>query len=213
MQRRKFVKYTGLAGLAAGLFPVQSLHALSPKSSTHLIKFAGVTTQIRHGALNIPFASRPLDEMPFQWVLDVHQNIFLKDGFQRNVDEDMNVISVALAEGEHYDALQINKQASKISFLWKNQWIDCEEKCPMRKLDIEDEKYAFHLGYLAEGETMRFEQKANLDYFVQVLDGAMQNQNNILDSESGLGLMSEIDAQQNFLAKRKSCFLVISRLV
>ena len=211
MQRRKFVKYAGLAGIAAGLFPATSLQALSSNSSAHLMKFAGVSTQIRHGALNIPFASRLLDEMPFQWVLDVHQNIFLKDGFQRNVDEDMNVISIALAEGEHYDALQVSKQKDTFSLLWKDQWLDCEKQLPLRKLSIDDERYSFHLGYITVGESLVFEQKANVDYFVQVLDGVIQNKENVLDSESGLGLISDKDARQNFLTKTNSSILIIAR--
>ena len=211
MERRKFVKYAGLAGLAAGFFPAQSLRALGPKSSAHLMKFGGVSTQIRHGALNIPFASIRSEEMPFKWVLDVHQNIFLKDGFQRNVKEDMNVISVALAQGDKFDALQINKQHNKISFLWKEQWLDCVRGLPMQELAIEDDIYTFHLGYIEEGVSLAFEQKSNIDYFVQVIDGQIQNQENILDCESGLGLMSDVDLQQEFLAKTESSVLIIAR--
>lgn len=211
MERRKFVKYAGLAGLAAGLFPAQSLSAMTPKSSAHLMKFAGVSTQIRHGALNIPFASTGLEEMPFKWVLDVHQNIFLKDGFQRNVEEDMNVISVALSEGNKFDALQINKQSDKISFLWKEQWLDCVKGLPMQELAIEDEHYTFHLGHIAEGDSLAFEQKSNVDYFVQVIDGQILNQENVLDSESGLGLISDVDLQQTFQAKIESSVLIIAR--
>lgn len=211
MERRKFVKYAGLAGIAAGLFPAQSLQAMSPKSSVHLMKFAGVSTQIRHGALNIPFASRLLDEMPFQWVLDVHQNIFLKDGFQRNVDEDMNVISVALAEGDHFDALQVNKKSNQISFLWKEQLIDSAIEEPMRQLAIEDENYAFHLGYIAEGESLQFEQKPDVDYFVQVIDGQVSNNENRLDSESGLGIISNSEQIQAFYAQSNANILVIER--
>jgi hypothetical protein len=211
MERRKFVKYAGLAGLAAGLFPTQSLSAMTPKSSAHLLKFAGVSTQIRHGALNIPFASAGLEEMPFKWVLDVHQNIFLKDGFQRNVEADMNVISVALAVGDKFDALQINKQPGKISFLWKEQWLDCASGLPMQELAIVDDNYTFHLGHISEGTSLTFEQKSNVDYFVQVIDGQIQNQENVLDTESGLGLISDIDLQQNFLAKTESSVLIIAR--
>lgn len=211
MERRKFVKYAGLASLAAGLFPAQSLNAMAPKYSAHLMKFAGVSTQIRHGALNIPFASAGLEKMPFKWVLDVHQNIFLKDGFQRNIDEDMNVISVALAEGDKFDALQINKQSDKISFLWKEQWLDCASDLPMQELAIEDEHYTFYLGHIAEAAYLSFKQKSNVDYFVQVIDGQIENQENVLDSESGLGLISDIDLQQEFLAKTESSVLIIAR--
>lgn len=211
MERRKFVKYAGLAGIAAGLFPAQSLQAISAKPSSHLMKFAGVSTQIRHGALNAPFATRLLDEMPFQWVLDVHQNIFLKDGFQRNVDEDLNVISIALAEGEHFDALQINKQPNQIGFLWKDQCLNCDSGLPLRKIDIEDNQYAFYLGHLSVNEKLTFEQKSGMNYFVQVIDGEVKNLDNILNSESGLGLVSDRNLRQDLLAIADSKILIIER--
>lgn len=211
MQRRKFVKYTGLASIAAGLFPLHSMQAVGVNSTSHLMKFGRVSTQIRHGALNIPFASGVLKEkMPFQWVLDVHQNIFLKDGFQRNVEEDMNVISIALKEGEHYDALQINKQSTRFNFLWKEQCLDCERFLPMHKLNIQDDNYTFYLGYTPKDKTFVLNQQSDINYFVQVLDGQMQNENNVLDCESGLGLMSNTNTQQTFLAVEESSFLIIA---
>jgi len=210
MERRKFVKYSSLAGIVAGLFPLTSIQAMSIRSTSHLMKFASVSTQIRHGALNIPFASSLLkDELPFQWVLDVHQNIFLKDGFQRNVEEDMNVISIALKEESHYDALQINNSGKQISFLWKEQWLNCERGLPIRELDIQDDNYTFHLGHIGKSESFVFNQKPKIDYFVQVLDGQIQNESNILNSESGLGLISDISIQQSFFALEESNFLII----
>ena len=211
MQRRKFVKYTGLAGLAAGLFPIQSIQGMSPNPATHLMKFSTASTQIRHGALNMPFAAGLQDEFPFQWVLDVHQNIFLKDGFQRNLEGDMNVISVALKEGEHFEALQINKQADQISFLWKEQWLDCAKGLPLHQLDLQDENYTFCLGYMTKEETLVLEQEPGVDYFVQVIEGQVQNEDNLLDTESGLGIVSNIQEEQRFLAQVDSSLLIIGR--
>jgi len=212
MQRRKFVKYTGLASLAVGLFPWQSVQAMGAKSSSHLMKFSGVSTQIRHGALNIPFASGGLEEkMPFRWLLDVHQNIFLKDGFQRNVEEDMNMISIALKKGDHYEALQINNQINKFSFLWKEQWLDSIKELSLHQLAIEDDEYTFFLGHLNINETLSVILQADSEYFVQVLEGRIQNEDNIMNNENGLGLLSGANVLESFQATLESKVLIIKR--
>ena len=91
MERRKFIKYSSLAGIGAGLFPVAAIGKIGIPSTAQLVQFSGASTQIRHGALNIPLANKLKTELPFDWLLDVQQNIFFKDGFQRNEAEDMHI--------------------------------------------------------------------------------------------------------------------------
>ena len=209
MDRRKFVKYTGLAGLAASLIPT-SLAAYAPDKAGVLIQFPKALTQIRHGALNLPFAVAK-KEMPLDWVLDVHQNIFLHNGFQRNLDQDMNVISIALKQEDNFEPLQVNYQKNTTSILWKENYIQIENYQAMHKLDIVDEQYTFYFGHLAENTSLDFPLNLDSDYFVQVLRGKIKNESYHLDTDCGLGLLASNTSTQKFEAMDEIWFMIIAR--
>ena len=209
MDRRKFVKYTGLAGLAASLIPA-SLAAYVPDKAGVLIQFPKALTQIRHGALNLPFAVAK-KEMPLDWVLDVHQNIFLHNGFQRNLDQDMNVISIALKQEDNFEPLQVNYQKNTTSILWKENYIQIENYQAMHKLDIVDEQYTFYFGHLAKNTSLDFPLNLDSDYFVQVLRGKIKNESYHLDTDCGLGLLASNTSTQKFEAMDESWFMIIAR--
>ena len=111
----------------------------------------------------------------------------------------------------HYDALQVNNQSEKISFLWKEQWLDCEKNLPLRKLDLQDENYTFHLGYVDANETLNLVQDRDSEYFIQVLEGLVLNGGNQLNNENGLALLADEEVQHSFHSKLESSVLIIKR--
>jgi len=209
VERRKFIKYSSLISIGAGMFPVAAIGKIGASNTAQLAQFSVANTQIRHGALNLPFAKFLKAELPFDWLMDVHQNIFLKDGFQRNEAEDMNVMSIALKQEDHFEALQINIQADELNFLWKDQMVSINTFDAQQPIEISDDKYTFSLLGLEADQDFQWDQKIGTDYFVQVLAGEVQFENYTLTTTSGLGLVSTESSQVLLRSKEKSKVLVI----
>ena len=210
MERRNFVKYTSLAGIAAGLFPVQSIAALTKSNSPVLVSLPSALTQIRHGALNLPFAAGIKKEMPFDWILDVHQNIFLKNGFQRNLEQDLDVTSIALEIEDGFEALQVAHQNDSLHLVWKEEAIDIKLDQPMQQIELAEDAYTFHVGHLNKEETTSLEDLADRQYFIQVISGSLRFDDLTLTNETGLGLFSLKDGD-SFVGVEDACFLVVGK--
>ncbi len=211
MKRRKFIKYSSFASIGASLFPMSIVEGLGKQSASHLIQLSAASTQIRHGALNLPFAEFLKSELPFDWLVDVQQNIFFKDGFQRNEAEDMNVISIALKEKENFEALQVSIKGNEISLLWKDQYVSLNQMKTIQDLPFEDDTYTFQLVKLHTDQSIEFDQDPKRSYFIQVLDGEVLNGSNLLNSTNGLGIISE-SKPLALNARVNSSVLIISRL-
>ena len=212
MERRKFIKYTSLAGIGVGLFPAAAIGKVGMSNTAQVVQFSAASAQIRHGALNIPFSNFLKSKLPFNWLLDVQQNIFFKDGFQRNEAEDMHITSIALQDGEGIEALQISIQQEQVGLLWKEQYLLLEEFEPLQELELIDQTYDFHLASLEKGKEITINLHEDKSHFVQVLEGEVQNQDAVLSSNTGLGLMSCTKDTLTFIANGQSRVLIISSL-
>jgi len=196
--------------MAAGLFPVAAIGKMGLSNSVHLVPLSAASTQIRHGALHIPFEKVLKSELPFDWLLDVHQNIFFKDGFQRNEAEDIHIMSIALKAGEDMEALQVSIQQKKIGLLWKEQYLTLEKLEPLQKIDLVDQEYDFQLASLEAGKEVSIHLQDQKSYFVQVLEGEVQSQGALLNPNTGLGLRSTLEEYLTFEANSHSRILIIS---
>jgi len=211
MERRKFVKYSGLASLALGFFPANSVASMTTKASTKLVELPKALTQIRHGALNLPFASGLKKDMPFDWILDVHQNIFLRDGFQRNLDQDLDITSIALKVEEGFEALQVSSQNDQLQVIWKQAIVAINLSSTFRELGIRDEIYDFYAVRFKEIGTAKLLANQNKQTFIQVLDGSVEYDDLVLTRENGLGIF-DLDPSTNFQAlSNETTLLVIAR--
>jgi len=75
MERRKFIKYSSFAGLGASIMPISILTEAGKGAIGQVVNFASANTQIRHGALNIPFAKFAKSEIAF-----------VTNGYMQNLD-------------------------------------------------------------------------------------------------------------------------------
>jgi len=213
MERRKFVKYTGIVGLAAGLFPVQAIAAAPAKFSAVLVEFPQALTQIRHGALNLPFASGIKKEMPFDWILDVHQNIFLHNGFQRNLDQDLDIVSIALEVENGFEALQLALQKEELHLVWKESSVNIKLSDTLEQLSISDDEYIFYGSCIGANNSNDFLPLQDRQYFIQVLSGKVKYDDLVLTRENGLGVQ-QISTAKSFVAlEEEATFLVMERVL
>jgi len=121
----------------------------------------------------------------------------------------MHVISIALKEEKKFEALQINIQAEKISFLWKDQIVSIETFETYHTIPIWDDKYNFSLLHLQVNEFFQFAQEARDEYYLQVLDGEVQLEEYILTTTSGLGSVSAAKSQLHLQSNKESRVLII----
>lgn len=211
MERRKFIKYTSLTSFGASIFPLSAFAEIGKGAAGQVVNFAAANTQIRHGALNIPFAKTLKTDMPFDWLLDVQQNIFLKDGFTRNTSEDLSVLSLALKYEDEFDALQVSQQNDKTTILWKDQYLETIATSEINQLEIEDPNYKFHLLHIADQDKSKINLASQSDYFIQVLKGVISYDDLELSDQNGLGFVKEENGDYQFEAKEDAYLLIIQK--
>ena len=210
MQRRKFIRNISLASLAIGLVPYAGMANLLPQNpSGFLIPLGEAQTQIRHGALNLPIALKDNTTMPFDWLVQVHRNIFFKNGFQASGGMDLEIISVLLEEEEGLEAMQIQLSESETTVMIKDQLLQIERRDGFQEGLVENVATQLLLGDLSAGQSYECEIESGGEVFVQLLEGAIVCNEQVLDLNTGLAL--EGISKLAFEGSRNSRVLVLVR--
>jgi len=210
MQRRKFIQNIGLAGFAIGLAPASGLANLLPQETAgFLIPLGEAQTQIRHGALNIPLGLKENSTMPFDWLLQVHRNIFFKNGFQSSGGMDLEIISVLLKEEEDLEAIQIQLSTEETTVMVKDQLVALGRKEVFQEVGMMDETTQLVIGDLSATKVYDFPLAESKSVFVQLLEGAISCNDQVLDLNTGLAL--EAGKELHFKATLDSRVLILMR--
>ncbi len=216
MERRSFLKKLSTASLAAGFIPQFGLaHFMPTKATPLLVPLENPVKQIRHGALNFPLFSDRNPALPFDWLLQVQRNIFFKNGFQRSETKDLEIISILLqtdADAGATDALQVQLEATQTTAMWG----DHLESIPLTQnwstIGQADPSQALYLAHWSEGQATTPDLGAYKELYLQVLEGQISCNGQIIDSNTGLAFAEletlEVEALSDcrvlFLARSNS---------
>jgi len=210
MQRRKFIQNISLASLAIGLTPTPGIAHLFPQTPTSfLIPLGEAQTQIRHGALNLPLALSEKNAMPFDWLLQVHRNIFFKNGFQASGGKDLEIISVLLKEEEGLEAIQIQLSTEETTVMIKDQLVTLKRKEAFQEVANSNSTTQLVVGDFSIDTLYDFPLVDEKGVFVQLLEGAISCNDQVLDLNTGLALEKGTGLQ--FKASLDSRVLILIR--
>jgi len=214
MQRRKFLKHTSIATLAYNFVPSLAFgnKLLTKNTTSTLIPLADTSWQIRHGALNFLPALDQQQSLAFDWIVDIHRNIFLKNGFQRDGDADLDIISIALKdqEKEGIRSMQIQLAKDQVKVMWQDQFVATACTNGLQQIALSDDDYCLELICLTANQAFEFVSKKEKEYFVEILDGAVQFGDFELTTQLGLILESGIKITIKAL-EQPSRILIISK--
>lgn len=191
MQRRSFLHNISLSVLAAGFVPHYGLAYFSPQPSGTLVNLGAPMTQIRHGALHVPAAPT----IPFDWLQQVHRNIFFKNGFQRSQQSDLEIVSVLLQEGEQTEAVQIHLEAEKSTLMIQENLVVMDRVEGFQEVSTEAIGVQFWLADLEAGKEYVFSPDSEAGVYVQLLQGQLSCNEQLLDTQTGFALPQAADLQ------------------
>ena len=189
MQRRKFIQNISLASIAAGFVPSYGLANFLPETNpVFLIPIGEAQTQIRHGALNLPIAAKENGSMPFDWLLQINRNIFFKNGFQRSESIDLEIISILLKNEEGLEAVQIQLSPEQTCVMIEDQFLTFGRTAGFQKVTVADGHTQLLIGHLEESKNYDLSFETEEAVFVQLLEGAISCNDQVLDLNTGLAL-------------------------
>lgn len=189
MQRRVFIRNIGLGVLAGSMLPTfGSANTFFGSSAGTLVNLGEPLTQIRHGALNLPIALSHNQAIPLDWLQQVHRNIFLSNGFQRNLKNDLDIVSVLLREEEEVEAVQIQLAESKISLMIGEEMFEVVGEESFQEIPTKALNVQFVFGNLDAEQEYHYTLDQNTSVYIQSLSGRIFSNGFELKSDNGLAI-------------------------
>lgn len=184
MQRRSFLRNISLGAIAVGFVPHYGMAHFLPPSRGTLVNLGAPMTQIRHGALHVPTPPA----IPFDWLQQVHRNIFFKNGFQRSQQSDLEIVSVLLQGGEQTEAVQIQLAAEGSTLMIGEEMVFVGREEGFQQVGKEAVGVQFYLADFEAGKEYVFSPETEATVYVQLLEGHLNCNEQHLDIQTGLAL-------------------------
>lgn len=210
MQRRTFIQNIGLGMIATGLLPTISAANFIPSAAAGtIVPLAEPMTQIRHGALNLPISFQDHSRMPFDWLQQVQRNIFFGNGFQRNVDADLEIVSVLLKDQEEIEAVQIQLEEEVVRIMIDEDFYEVADQENFQEIPTKALNVKLIIGNLEPDKDYQYSFGKRSPVFIQPLSGKLTCNTQVLGPQTGLALPNVEDLI--FKVETKSQVVLLSK--